>query len=213
MAIERDAISVARAQIGGRVMVRLRGHELQSLRVAGRVHDVGQAQARMEDVIYAYARPATLVRLGLTGDLNELRVLVSGNSLDEVHVRSVAADVRRFVETQGQTVNRVNIPPPGQHPHAGIMGILLLVMSSFGLSILLLSAVLTTNLSLALMASRVREIGLMKTLGARRGVIAAMYLSEFLLIGLLAVVIALPVGFNRSRALMPPCGELPLLAR
>src|SRR5262249_32743616 len=50
--IERDALQVARAGIGDTVTVRLpRGPE-RTLRLAGTVHDVGQAQARMENLVY-----------------------------------------------------------------------------------------------------------------------------------------------------------------
>src|SRR5947207_2992195 len=46
--IERDAFQVARTSIGENVTVRTTHGKEQTLRVAGRVHDVGQAQARME---------------------------------------------------------------------------------------------------------------------------------------------------------------------
>ena len=46
--IERDAFQVARVHIGDRVTVRTLNGPERSLRISGSVHDVGQAQARME---------------------------------------------------------------------------------------------------------------------------------------------------------------------
>jgi ABC-type antimicrobial peptide transport system permease subunit len=49
------------------------------------------------------------------------------------------------------------------------MGILLLAMSSFGLFVLVLSGILVINLLTAMMASQVRQIGVMKAIGGTRG--------------------------------------------
>ena len=62
--LERDALQVARAKVGDVVTVKTLGGIEQTLRVVGSVHDVGQAQARMENAVYAYVTPETLGLLG-----------------------------------------------------------------------------------------------------------------------------------------------------
>ena len=61
--IERDAFQVAKANIGDAVTVKTANGVEQPLVISGSVHDVGQAQARMENIVYGYINLATLVQL------------------------------------------------------------------------------------------------------------------------------------------------------
>jgi hypothetical protein len=85
--------------------------------------------------------------------------VVAGDALDETRVRRVAEDVKKQVEGAGHPVRRMDVPKPGKHPHADIMGLLLLAQAGFGLFSLVLSGILVVNLLTALMASQLRQIG------------------------------------------------------
>lgn len=199
--IERDAFQVARIRIGDAVTVRTTDGPERALRVSGGVHDVGQAQARMENVVYGYITQATLAQLGEDPTLNQVKLVVSGDALDEKHIESVTEAVRKAIESRGHPVTRVDIPRPGKHPHADIMGLLLLSLASFGLFVMVLSGVIVVNLLSALMAAQIRQIGIMKAIGGTRGQIARIYLGQALLLGAAAVAVAVPVGIWGSRAL------------
>ena len=199
--IERDAVQVARARIGDSVTIRTaRGNE-RTLRFSGSVKDVGQAQARMENIVYGYINLDTLAQLGEEPYLDQLKITVDGNKFDETHVRNVTADVQKLIESRGHQARRVDIPEPGKHPHSQIMGLLLLAMSSFGLFALILSGILVVNLLTALMAAQTRQIGVMKTLGGTRRQIAGIYFGQASLLGVAAFFVAMPVGLWGSRAL------------
>ena len=79
MLIERDAFQVAKASDRrhrhDRDAVRPRADSCAS---PARVHDAGQAQARMENIVYGYITPATLAALGETPALDRLYLLVGG---------------------------------------------------------------------------------------------------------------------------------------
>jgi putative ABC transport system permease protein len=199
--IERDAFQVARTRVGDAVTVRTAGGKDQTLRVTGSVHDVGQAQARMENSVYGYIVLDTLKQLGEEPYLDQLKILVAENRFDEPHIRSVAEDVRKLVESRGHPVRRVDVARPGKHPHADITGLLLLAMASFGFLVLILSGILVVNLLTALMASQVRQIGIMKVIGGTRWRIAQVYLGQALLLGIIAILVALPPGMLGSRLL------------
>jgi putative ABC transport system permease protein len=201
MLIERDAVQVARARIGDSVTIKTAAGNERTLRFSGAVKDVGQAQARMENAVYGYVNLDTLSLLGEEPYLDQLKIVVDGDKFDETHVRSVTADVRQLIESRGHQVRRVDIPEPGKHPHSDVMGLLLLAMSSFGLFALLLSGVLVVNLLTALMASQIRQIGVMKTLGGTRRQIAGIYFGQALLLGVAAFLVAIPVGLWGSRLL------------
>ena len=70
----------------------------------------------------------------------------SGDRFDKASIEATAARVRSTLEGRGVTVNRVDVPEPGKHPHADIMGALLLAISSFGLLVLAFAGILVMNL-------------------------------------------------------------------
>lgn len=199
--IERDAFQVAKARIGDSVAIRMQNGIERTLKVTGGVHDVGQAQARMENIVYAYITLDTLALLGEKPYLDQLNVVVSGDGLDRDHIGHVADDVKKQLEAAGHAVRRVEIPDPGKHPHADLMAMLLLAISTFGLLVLALSGVLVVNLLTAIMASQVRQIGVMKAIGGSRRQIAQIYFGQAFLLGVLATLVALPLSLVGSRQL------------
>ena len=199
--IERDAFQVAHANIGDNVTIRLNHGKDQTLRVTGRVHDVGLAQARMEGMVYGYITLDTLVQLGEQPYLDRLNILVCENRFDEQHIRTVAQGVKAVVESRGHPVRDVYIPRPGKHPHADIMGIMLLAMSSFGFLVLILSGIIVVNLLMGMMASQVRQIGVMKAIGGTRGQVALIYFGQAMMLGIAALAVALPIGILAGRVL------------
>ena len=199
--IERDAFQVAKANVGDAVTVKTANGVEQPLVISGSVHDVGQAQARMENIVYGYINLATLVQLGEEPRFDQLNILVAQNRFDEDHIRRVANDVKQLIESRGHEVRRIDIPQPGKHPHSDLTGILLLAMSSFGLFVLVLSGILVINLLTAMMASQVRQIGVMKAIGGTRRAVARIYFSQALFLGIAAVIVSIPLGILGSRAL------------
>jgi putative ABC transport system permease protein len=199
--IERDAFKVAHAKIGDTVTIRLKHGKDQTLRVTGGVHDVGLAQARMENIVYGYITLDTLVRLGEQPYLDQLNILVAKDKLNEEHIRVVAQSVKTIVEDHGHQVHGVDIPRPGKHVHADIMGVLLVAMSIFGFLVLILSSILVVNFLMAIMASQIRQIGMMKAIGGSRSQVSLIYFGQAIMLGLAALLVSLPVGMLGGRAL------------
>ena len=68
----------------------------------------------MENVVYGYITLSTLATLGEEPYLDQLKILVAENRLDEKHIRAVAADVRKLIESRGATgCRRVDVPGRG----------------------------------------------------------------------------------------------------
>jgi len=199
--IERDAFQVAGTRIGEHVTLKMTGGQERSLLVSGGVHDVGQAQARMDNIVYGYITVDTLAGLGEQPYLNELKIVAANDQFDRNHNRDVATLVGRAMAKMGHPVLKTDVPVPGEHPHAQIMGMLLLVMAGFGILVLLLSGVLVVNLLMALMAAQIRQIGVMKAIGGSRWQIARIYFSQSLFLGLASLLVAVPLGLWGGRAL------------
>ena len=180
----------------------------QQLRLAGAVHDAGQAQARMENIVYGYITPATLATLGEAPILDRLYVVANGNRFDQARVQTAANAVKAFLEANGHRVRQMDVPTPGQHPHGALMGALLLAMAAFGMFALALSGVIVVNLLLAMMAAERRQIGVMQAIGGTRGQIGRVYLAEAALLGVAAIVLAIAPGIVAGRVLSRRFGVL-----
>jgi putative ABC transport system permease protein len=183
------------------VTIRTASGAEHTLRVAGGVHDAGQAQARMESQVYGYVTLDTVLVLGEPPILDRLYLIAGGDRFDGANVQRVASDVKGWLETVGHRVTRVDVPPPGQHPHAAIMGLLLLVMALFGFCAVVLSGVIVVNLLITIMAAERRQIGVMKAVGGSRAQIGQIYISEAALFGVGALALGVPAGLATGRAL------------
>lgn len=190
--VEASSVEFAGVAVGESLFVQ-GSTGMQALPVVGIARDVGLAPGWMEHVVYGFATRATLDHLG-AASTEELQIVVADPSLARESVRDLAAAARRRIEDAGYGVARVDVPVPGRHIHAAQMDSLLFTQGAFGVLTLLLSAVLVVNLIAAMLAGQVREIGVMKTLGARTAQVAGLYLAAAFVLGAAASVIAIPAA-------------------
>lgn len=195
--IERS--SLTDKKVGDVVTIRTPSGQNRDLPITGIVHDAAQAPGWQDRVVYGYVTLNTLAWLGETPTFNELRILVSQNALDVPHITEVAYQVKDFVEKQGHVVSTVSIPKPGEHPHADQMNSLLFFFEAFGILALILSGVLVANIITALLAQQIRQIGVMKALGASTRQIAGLYFGTVLIFGIVALLIGVPLGLVVGR--------------
>jgi putative ABC transport system permease protein len=208
MLIERSAVPMLEVGTGQRLLVKPPHGEPRELPITGLVHDPGLAPAWQERMGYAYITRATLGWLGEPPVLTELRVGLRGQPLDPRVIETQAATVAKWLGELGHPVHQIRVPPPAQHPHQRQMATTLLMMLAFAVMALLLSAILMANSLAAMLARQVREIGVMKTLGARSGQIAGLYVVFVGLVGLASVLLAIPVGMLGARAFTGVIAEL-----
>ncbi|MCP4541106.1 MAG: FtsX-like permease family protein [Chloroflexi bacterium] len=192
--LEREALSVARADVGDTVFVRIPDGLKQDLSLVGTVHAPGLAPAWMEGFAYGFVTPGTLELLGGEPYLNELKIVVAENEFDKETIKETAYQLKGWIEQNGRQVYRIEIPEPGKHPHITQMSALLFLLQAFGLLALVLSGVLVANMISALLAQQIRQIGMMKAVGARNRQIVGIYFGIVLALGLVALVVAMPAG-------------------
>jgi len=199
--IERSALPIVKKQIGDTVIIQTpdngQNHEL---RVSGIVHDPGQSPGDVDNIAYGYITINTLERLGETRALNELRIVVDGNTKDINHITSVTNQVKDLMEGRGYKVSQIEIPNAGKHPHADQMDSLLFLLEVFGILALILSSILVASTVSALLAQQIRQIGVMKVIGARTYQIAGLYFGLVLLLGIGGLAIGIPAGMWAGRA-------------
>lgn len=194
MTVERSSMDFSGAAVGESVRLSVNDGAAIDLRVSGIARDVGLAPGWMEHVVYGFVPWETLRALGVPDQPNEIRLVVQDGSLDQTGVRRIALAARDALQAAGLRVTNVDVPVPGEHIHAAQMDSLLFTQGAFAIMALLLSAFLVVNLIAAMLAGQVREIGVMKSIGARSGQIAALYLTVSAVLGVAAVAIAVPIA-------------------
>ena len=197
--LERTATGVLNAGVGAGLQLKTPNGPLTRLPVSGLVHDPGLAPAWQERTGYAYVTRQTLRQLGEDGAVHELRVRFANVAETMPAIQAAAENLAHALRAQGVDVTEVRVPPPRQHPHQRQMSTVLFLLLAFSVMALILSGVLVANTLATLLARQVREIGVMKTLGARTGQLAAMYLLLVACIGLASLAVAVPVAALGTR--------------
>jgi putative ABC transport system permease protein len=199
IAIERSAQTMADAGQGDEVEVKAPHGAVRKVLISGIVHDAGLAPAWQERSVYGYATPETLAALEGSPTLHELRVRFRQEPAHVAAVEALAQELGQWLNARGVVVTELRVPPPRQHPHQRQMTTVLLLLVGFAALTLVLSAVLVATSLAALLARQVREIGVMKTLGARSRQLVSLYALLMLGLGASAAVAALPLGILGAR--------------
>jgi putative ABC transport system permease protein len=198
--LERTAVSVANTAVDHEIRVKTPHGAERPLTVTGVVHDPSLAPAWQEQTVYGYVTPATLSLLGEDASLHMLKVTVEDPSGDRPGLERAVVGVADWLRRTGHSVGEIRTPPY-QHPHQGMMTSVVRMLLVFSVLTLVLSAILTATLTSSLLAPQVRQIGVMKTIGARSAQIMQIYVGLIAAIGTLAVSIGLPLGIFAGRAL------------
>ncbi|HSR30577.1 MAG TPA: ABC transporter permease, partial [Anaerolineae bacterium] len=192
--IERASLDWMGLQLGDSVIVETLHGKQREMRIAGTVHDLTQQAAFWTGRASGYVSLDTLEWLGLSRHFDELNFIVAEKPYDEEYIRDVAQQVRRKVEKGGRTVYYTWVETPGKHPADNDLEPIMLLLGSLGFLSLLASGFLVVNTLQALLTQQIRQIGIMKAVGARNGQIMGVYFGMVLIFCLLSLAIALPLG-------------------
>ncbi len=201
MLIERTARVTMKEDQGGSVIVKTPFGEPHAVPVTGIVHDPGLAPAWQEQEGYIYMTMDTVRSLGERATFDELRVRLAKRNASMATIESKARSVASLMQSRGYNVHEIQIPSPRRHPHQGQMEAILTLFLLFAFSTLILSAILVATSLATLMTRQLREIGVMKAIGAGSNQIASMYLLSQGIIAAVATVVGVPLS-KHSAALM-----------
>ena len=194
--LERTVLELLPTGVGQTLTVRIGSLPPRDLTVSGLVHDASLAPAWQEGTAYAYATPETIALIGGAPSLDEVRIVVadpasglaSGN---RDRIDRVSQEVAARLAWLGHPISEIRIPPPIQHPHQWQMTVVLLMLGGFSLAAVVLAAVLVSALVSAMLAEQVRQIGVLKAVGAGTRQLVGMYMILPTVVGLLAALAAL----------------------
>ncbi|GAA4408904.1 FtsX-like permease family protein [Nibrella viscosa] len=194
MLVERTALDMMNATEGANIAVKTRHSTPMPVRISGTVHDPALAPAWQEQAGYAYITLETLRRLGETQGFNQLKIQVSANGRSAPHITRQAGAVSAWLEKRGYTIHEIQVPPPNKHPHQGQMNAVMTIFIVFSFLILILGSLLVATSMATLMVKQVRQIGVMKAIGANSRQIAGLYLFMMLLLCVAALFTGIPLS-------------------
>jgi len=192
--LERSALDNLNVQIGQDLLFELPDGTTKSLRVVGIVLDPTTGAGDFLAPPFGYITMDTLTTLRQPELFNRVYATVSENQDDMTHIRAVGADLKDRIENVGNVVARTHFSKTHEHPMASIINAVLGILMALGILIVFLASSLIANTLSALLNQHMRHIGVIKLVGGRNRQVLGMYLVLILVFGLLALLIAVPLG-------------------
>lgn len=198
--LERKALTVAKAAMGDKLIVSGQ-NGLHPLKISGLAHDPALAPADTEHIIYGYMSSKSFQFLNEPQTSRYIKITLNTLDLNREAIESVTSKIAQDISDSVQ-VTEIHIPPPDQHPHQIQMLTGLKMLLLFSSLTLVLGALLIATTVWGILAQQVRQIGIMKTLGASSTQIASLYLILVSALGILAFSMGFPFGVTVGRTLI-----------
>jgi putative ABC transport system permease protein len=197
--LERSGAQDLNIKIGETITVETEDKERYSLAVSGIVHDLYTIPYNILGDATGYVSMDTLRWMGEQPYYNRLDVVVADNKTDRKHALEVAALARdRVIEKSGYKVYRIAIPginsDPGQHWAQSQISGFVLVLQVMSILAIFLSGGLVVNSISAILSQQIRQIGILRSIGAVRRQLVGMYVANVLVLSVLGLAIGLPLG-------------------
>ncbi|MDD5368204.1 MAG: FtsX-like permease family protein [Anaerolineaceae bacterium] len=205
--LEYNKAGDTHAGLGDSIEIELPSGKTRQLKVVGIVHDQtigsnGIGGGFFLAPVQGYITQDTLEWLELPSTFNQVYVTVTGDGNDLAHILQVADRVRHEVENSNQLVVNTIMRRSSDHPLTPYIDAISGVLLFLGLLVVFLSGFLITNSLFALLNQQMAQIGIMKTIGARRSQIVMIYMALIFVFGVLAFLIAQPLADQAANRLI-----------
>ena len=190
--VREDPMNSTGLQPGDEALVQLSDGTIRTMPVVGTVGDQ-YAAGDFAAPPRGYATLDTAEWLGGYELYNRLYVQVEDGE-DEEAITEIVELVEDKIERTGGNVYRTNSNLTTEHPMESTALAMISVLGALGVLIMLLSSSLIINTLNALLTQHRRQIGVMKLVGARSFNISVMYIALIIGYGIIALIIAVPLG-------------------
>lgn len=201
IALEQYKLADTEAQLGEIVRIELPGGQLHSFMVSAIVseqtlgsYDTGPG--------FFLAPPQAYVSRDMLGYLdqnfpamfNTLNITVENNSEDKAYLLDFADHLSKELEKGGVETYSLAARGTYDHPNRVFVDAISILLVLLGFMVVFLSTFLITSTLQALISQQITQIGIMKTVGARRRQIEGIYLVMIFCFSLVSIIIALPAS-------------------
>src|SRR5215216_2559076 len=180
-------------EVGDSIQLQLLNGDMHILKVGGFVNDLSHLPSEISLSGLGYISLETADALGFDNEYNQLSVIfTNANTRNEVEFQTT--DLVKDLEEAGYQVFSESVPVPNKYALGDNMSSVLFILNTLGVLTLILSAFLVTSVMSAIMSQQIPQIGILKSLGGRINQTMSLYFQEVLLFGLLALLLAIPMG-------------------
>jgi putative ABC transport system permease protein len=207
---EASKASRTNAQVGDTVTIELPSGDLRQLKYVGEVKDqsVGAGGSGSGGFfaapVRAYVTQDTLDWLEQPAPsmLNTMLITVQGDENNTSNIEMISTQIASDLKTNGLDISSNSARSSSVHPNQDLVQAISGVLFMLGLLVVFLSGFLITNTLQALLEQQVQQIGIMKSVGARRWQIVQVYMVLILIYGLVAFALAAPLAYQVSGRLL-----------
>ena len=192
--LEKDALKKLDIKVGQNLVVELPDGTLKGLKLVGIVQDASTGAGDFLAPATAYILKKTLTTLRQPELFNRAYITVSEGQDDIAHIREIGGALKDKMEKNDTAVSRTRFSETHKHPLTDTVNAVLGILMALGILIVFLSSSLIANTLSALLNQHLRHIGVIKLIGGRNRQVLIMYLALILAFGVLALLIAIPVG-------------------
>jgi putative ABC transport system permease protein len=195
--LERSSLAELGVAQGDRIVVETPAGRKRTMKVSGVVYDPTQWPSLFSGSYYGYISMNTLEKLDEVRRLDQVNFIVQPWALqgkDKAPIEALGRRAWSKLEQGDTTVFWLQVYTPGEHPMQSGINAMLLLLAVLGVLSLLLGTLLLVNTVSAILTQQIRQIGIMKAIGARRDQILRMYLTLVAAYGVLALLVAVPLG-------------------
>jgi len=192
--VSQDFLHVTGFHVGDQIELKFPDDSGHMVIVAGLFKDQTKSKPDPGSSNYAGIALKTLDKFGQSTDFNRLFVTVDGDGGNLTYISAVSERVKDQLKSSGRTVYRSeeerSTVSPLENLSLTVMNILLIL----GILTTILSSTLIINMLNSLLTQQMRQIGVMKLVGGRSHQVMTMYLVLITIYGLIALILAVPLG-------------------
>ena len=192
--LELDVLQHIDTGVGQMLEFQLPDGSTKTLPVVGVVQDVAAGAGDFLASPYGYITMDTLEYLGQPRFYNRALATLSERGDDIFHVRDMGAKLKDKIEKNDGIVVRSRFARTHTHPLADTVNAILGILLALGILVVFLSSSLIANTLNALLNQHLRYIGVIKLVGGQRRQVFFMYLTLIMAFGVLALLLAVPLG-------------------
>jgi len=192
VAVERMAAQFLKVGMGDSVIFKINDKE-RIIPITGLIRHPFVPPPQFQDLAFFFMGSEGMERLDIpVGKFSSFYVRVTPYSAD--YAKEVATAIKSKLAKQDIRIAAFVYEDPNKHWGRAFFDGITLVQKLLALICVVISAVLVYNTLSNLITQQINQIGILKAIGGKTGTIIAMYLFSALVYGILALIIALPLG-------------------
>jgi putative ABC transport system permease protein len=190
--VERLTTQSYNLDIGDQIIIEMPGTD-RTFTINGRIRHPFVQPPTFGGEAHFFADAAGLAKLGIP-EGGYASLLVQIEPYSRAHAEHIAGEIRERLSKQGYNVAITIYQEPDRHWGRDFVDGLMIVLRVMAVVSLFLSVVLVVNTFTAVITQQTDQIGVIKAIGGSSGIITQTYLVGVLLLSLLALALALPLG-------------------